>query len=156
MCISAFLGAGLGEGKNKCFSCMNICVSSVCLVPLEVLDPLELELWTVVHHKARAGNQTWSFGKQEQVFITAYLAISPAPFKKYKICYLSLAMSIYVLVGACGWQRQVLWKKMWILGTKPGLSSACLCPKALGLTMLSCSKDSLSQNHLSSTKNETK
>lgn len=33
-----------------CFPHMYICISHVCLVPREVTDPLELELWMVVTH----------------------------------------------------------------------------------------------------------
>lgn len=38
-----------------CFPHMYICMSHVCLVPMEVADPLELELWMVVTHMSVLG-----------------------------------------------------------------------------------------------------
>lgn len=45
---------------------MYICALCVCLMPVKVLNPLELELQLVVSHHVEAGNQTWKFPQEQQ------------------------------------------------------------------------------------------
>lgn len=55
------------------FTCMHICAPLVCMVLVEVLGPLRLELQMVLNHHVDAGSGSGPLPEQQGLLLLSYL-----------------------------------------------------------------------------------